>query len=73
VYGWINGYFPKDLDAAIVKFMDTRGRDKVMWGTNGMGYARCKGEFMELPIRDENKKKILRDNAIEVFKLNVKP
>lgn len=73
VYGWINGYFPKDLDPAIVKFMDTRGRDKVMWGTNGMGYARCKGEFMELPMRDENKKKILRNNAIEVFKLNVKP
>ena len=49
--------------------MDTRGHDKVMWGTNSWGLKRCKEEFMELPIRDECKKKILRDNAIQVFKL----
>jgi predicted TIM-barrel fold metal-dependent hydrolase len=69
VYGCINGYYPKDLDPAIIQFMDTRGRDKVMWGTNSWGLKRCKQEFMELPIRGECKKKILRDNAIRVFKL----
>jgi len=71
VYGCINGYYPKDLDPAIIKFMDTRGRDKVMWGTNSWGLKRCKEEFMELPIRDESKRKILRENAIRVFKLNL--
>ena len=30
-------------------------------------------EFLELPIRDECKRKILRDNAIEVFKLDIEP
>jgi hypothetical protein len=49
--------------------MDGRGQDKVLWATNGFGMTRCKKEFLELPIRDEAKRKILRDNAIKVFKL----
>ena len=71
VYGCINAYYPKDLDPAIVKFMDARGRDKVMWGTNSWGLKRFKEEFMELPIRDESKRKVLRENAIKVFKLDL--
>jgi predicted TIM-barrel fold metal-dependent hydrolase len=60
---------PKDLDAELVRFMDGRGRNKVLWATNGFGLTRCKKEFLELPIRDETKQKVLRDNAIKVFKL----
>jgi predicted TIM-barrel fold metal-dependent hydrolase len=73
VYGCINGYMPKDLDSAIVKFMDSRGREKVMWGTNGWFISRNKKEFMELPLRYENKKKVLRENAIQLFNLQIKP
>lgn len=69
VYGNIGAYAPKDLDPALIKFMDGRGRDKVFWATNGLGLTRCKKEFLELPIRDDIKKKILRDNAIKMFKL----
>jgi predicted TIM-barrel fold metal-dependent hydrolase len=71
VYGCINSYYPKDLSASIVKFMDGRGREKVMWGTNSWGLKRFKSEFMELPIRDECKKMVLRDNAIKVFDLDL--
>jgi uncharacterized protein len=71
VFGCINSYYPKDLDPKIVKFMDGPGRDKVMWGTNSWGLTRYKKEFMELPIREECKKKVLRDNAIKVFKLDL--
>ena len=73
VYGCINAYYPKDLDPAIVKFMDGAGREKVLWGTNSWSLKRCKEEFMELPIRDECKKKVLRDNAIKVFDLDLEP
>ncbi len=73
VYGCINAYYPKDLDPAIVKFMDGHGRDKVMWGTNSFSLKRCKEEFMELAIRDECKRKVLRENAIRVFNLDLKP
>ena len=69
VYGNIGAYYPSALDPTLVRFMDGRGRDKVLWATNGLGLTRCKKEFLELPIRDENKRKILRENAIKVFKL----
>lgn len=71
VYGNIGAYYPKDLDPAQVKFMDGRGRDKVMWATNGFGMTRCKKEFLELPISEDTKKKVLWENAVKVFKLKV--
>ena len=48
-----------------------RGRDKVPFGTNanGLGLERCVKEFLELPIRDETKQRVLRDNAIELLRL----
>jgi len=69
VYGNIGAYMPSDLDPVAVKFMDGRLRDKVLWATNALGFTRCKKEFLELPIRDEAKRKILRENALRVFKL----
>jgi len=46
-----------------------RGQDKVLWATNGFGMTRCKKEFLELPVKDETKRKVLRENALKVFKL----
>ncbi|SIR59367.1 hypothetical protein SAMN05421829_12236 [Aromatoleum tolulyticum] len=64
VYGDISGYFPKGLDDRLVKFMDSgRGRDKVMFGTNGLGLRRCKEEFLQLDIGESTKRKVLYDNA----------
>jgi uncharacterized protein len=69
VYGNIGAYMPSDLDPALVRFMDGRGQDKVFWATNGLGMTRCKKEFMELPLKDETRRKVLRENAKRVFKL----
>ncbi len=69
VYGNIGAYYPSDLHPDIIKFMAGRGQDKVMWATNGFGLTRCKKEFLELPLKDEIKKKVLRDNALRVYKL----
>ncbi len=69
VYGNIGAYYPSSLDQSLVRHMDSRGQNKIMWATNALGFARCKKEFLELPLKDETKKKILRDNAIKVFKL----
>jgi hypothetical protein len=52
--------------------MDREIQYKVMWATNGMGLTRCKQQFIELPISDETKRRVLRENAIEVFKLPAK-
>jgi len=70
VYGDISAYMPRSLDPTQVRFMDGgRGRDKVLFGTNGMGQQVCKEQFMALDIRDESKRRILRENAIEFFDL----
>jgi predicted TIM-barrel fold metal-dependent hydrolase len=69
VYGNIGAYMPSSLDPRLVAFMDRAGREKVMWATNGLGLTRFKQEFLELPIRDETKKAVLRGNALKVFKL----
>lgn len=69
VYGNIGAYYPSSLDPSLIRFMDSRGQDKVMWATNGYGFVRCKKEFLELSLKDETKRKVLRDNALKVFKL----
>jgi len=53
VYGNIGAYYPKDLDPAQACFMLWRGRDELLWVTNGFGLMRCKKEFLELPAGDE--------------------
>lgn len=66
VYGDISAYMPKGLEPYQIQFMFSgKGRDKVMWGTNGIGLARGKKELMEMDAKDDVKKKILRDNALK--------
>ncbi|AGL00048.1 amidohydrolase family protein [Desulfoscipio gibsoniae] len=69
VYGNIGAYMPSSLDPALVRFMDGPGRQKVLWGTNGLGLTRCKKELLELPIKDASKKAVLYDNARRVFRV----
>ncbi len=70
VYGDISAYYPHSLDDRLIKFMDSsRGRDKVLFGTNGLGLKRCKEEFLALDIREETKRMILYDNARRFLKL----
>lgn len=70
VYGDISAYMPTGLEPYQKEFMASgRGRDKVMWGTNGMGFARGKKELMGMEIKDDVKRKILRENAIRFLGL----
>jgi len=69
VYGDTASYFPRGYEPGMVSFMDGRGRDKVLFGTNGFGLKRLKEQFMELNIRDENKRRVLRENALRALKL----
>jgi hypothetical protein len=65
VYGDIAAYMPRSLEASTVRFMDSgRGRDKILFGTNGLGLKVCKEQFMGLKIRDDTKRKVLRENAL---------
>ncbi len=65
VYGDISAYMPKSLEPYQITFMFSgRGKNKVMWGTNGIGLARGKKELMEMDAKDDVKAKILRENAM---------
>ena len=68
-YGNIGAYYPSGLDPMVPQRIRGQIRDKVMWATNGLSMTRCKKEFLELPIKDEVKKLILRDTALKVFNL----
>lgn len=71
VYGDISAYFPKSLDERLIRFMDSsRGRDKVLFGTNGLGLERCKREFDELAIKDTTMQAVLHDNAARFLQLD---
>jgi predicted TIM-barrel fold metal-dependent hydrolase len=47
----------------------SRGRDKVLFGTNGLGLERCKREFLDLDIKEETARMVLHDNAVRFLKL----
>jgi len=71
VYGDISAYMPKGLEPYQIKFMFSgKGKNKVMWGTNGIGLARGKKELMEMDVKDDVKAKILRENAIRFLGLD---
>jgi predicted TIM-barrel fold metal-dependent hydrolase len=70
VYGDISAYYASGLDGNLVRFMDSsRGRDKVMFGTNGIGLKRCHEEFLALDVSERTKQRVLRDNALEFLGL----
>jgi predicted TIM-barrel fold metal-dependent hydrolase len=45
------------------------GQEKVLFGTNNMGLTAFKKQFLDLPLSDEAKRMIMRENAIKVFGL----
>jgi uncharacterized protein len=70
VYGDISAYFPSTLDPELVAFMDSsRGRNKILYGTNGFDLKRFKQDFEGLEISDKTKECVLRKNALEFFGL----
>ena len=70
VYGDISAYFPKTLDAELIQFLNSsRGRNKIMFGTNGLDPVRCLREIDELPISDKSRERLLTVNALEFLGL----
>ena len=75
-YKWDNVYFgvdawmPKYLKPEIVQFINSRlGQDRCLWGTNGLPWKESLEQIEQLGLREEAKRKLLRENAVELFKL----
>jgi predicted TIM-barrel fold metal-dependent hydrolase len=79
-YKWENVWFgvdawlPKYLSPQIIQFVNSRlGRDRCLWGTNGLPWKESLRQIDELGLKEEVKRKLLRDNAVELFQLAPKP
>ena len=70
----IDAWLPKYLSPAILQFINSRmGRDRCVWGTNGLPWKQSLDQVDELGLKAEVKQKLLYDNAVEVFGLCVEP
>ena len=66
-----DAYAPKYWPQALLHYINTYGSNKVLFGTDWpvISPERAISEIEELGLRDGSKQKLLRDNALEVFRL----
>lgn len=71
VYIGSDAYAPKYWSKEFVHFVNSWGQDKVIFGTDFpvIPHKRARDEIETLGLRPEAKKKLLRDNAIRLYKL----
>jgi predicted TIM-barrel fold metal-dependent hydrolase len=66
----IDAWLPKYLSKEIVHFMDSRmGRERVVWGTNGLPWGRSLEQLQQIGLKDETIERVVRLNAQELFGL----
>lgn len=72
VYIIADAHAPKHWPEAFVRYIDSYGQDKVMFGTDFpvLPFERMRREVEELGLRPGPKRKFLRDNAVRVFRLD---
>lgn len=71
VYIGGDAYAPKHWPPALVHYINSFGRDKVLFGTDWpvISPVRAMEEIEALGFREESKQKLLRENALKVFRL----
>ncbi len=66
-----DAHAPRYWDPSLVRFLNSRGQDKVLFGTDWpiIGFERAIQEIDALELKEGSKQKLLRDNAIRVYGL----
>ncbi len=71
VWMGIDAWMPKYLKPEIIQFINSRlGQDRCVWGTNGLPWKENLRQLDELGLKPEAKRKLLRENALKLFKLD---
>jgi len=66
----IDAWMPKYLKPEVIQFIGSRmGQDRCLWGTNGLPWNESLDQVEQLGLKPEAKRKLLRDNAVELFRL----
>ncbi|MBI2221979.1 MAG: amidohydrolase [Acidobacteria bacterium] len=71
VFVGCDAHSPRYWDPSFVRFINTRGQDKVLFGTDWpvIDFERARREIDELDLRERPKQKLLCENAVRVYKL----
>ena len=70
VYFGIDGWMPKYLGPETLHFMNSRmGMDRCVWGTNGLPWKASLDQIDQIGLKEEVKRKVLRDNTVQLFNL----
>lgn len=70
VYLGIDAWMPKYLKPEIIHFINSRmGQDRCLWGSNGLSWEKSLKQLDEIGLREDSKRKLIRDNALHLFKL----
>ncbi len=71
VFIGVDAYAPRYWPASVVHYMNSYGREKVLFGTDWpvIDPVRAMRDIDALDIRPETRQSLLRDNALRVFKL----
>lgn len=70
VYFGIDAWMPKYLKPEIIHFINSRmGQDRCLWGSNGLPWKDSIEQLDEVGVKADVKKRLLHDNAAELFKL----
>jgi hypothetical protein len=71
VYVGSDAHSPRYWDPSFVRFINSRGQDKVLFGTDWpvVDFERARREIDDLDLREGPKRKLLFDNAVRVYKL----
>ncbi len=66
-----DAHLPKYWDKSLIQFINTRGQDKVLFGTDYpvIGFKRAMEELDKLELREIPKRKLLVENAVRVYNL----
>jgi len=66
----VDAWMPKYLKPEIIQFINSRmGMERCLWGTNGLPWKESLDQVEQLGLKPEAKRRLLRDNAVELFKL----
>lgn len=73
VYIATTAHLPRYWDPALVQFINTRGQDKVLWGSDWpiTDPRDSLAQVEKLGLKEEAQRKLLRENALKVFKPKV--
>ena len=71
VYIGADAHSPKYWPQSFIHYINTFGKDKVLFGTDYpvLDFERTRAEVEALGLREDAKRKLLRDNAVRLYKL----